>query len=187
MKRYLLMAIFTVPIVAALSALVLRQSESMTSGPSMDSAARRMWASVGDSSATNEHELKVLETTLKQNPDHAPILVRMAQLSRDLGNHDTALRHLQEAVKADPKNRDARLELGRALFESGDVEGAIRETQQLLELDPRNVDGLYNLGAIYGNLGQDDRAREYWNKAVAADPESEGAERARSALKQIGG
>ena len=58
---------------------------------------------------------------------------------------------------------------------------------QLLELDPANVDGLYNLGAIYGNLGQDDRARQYWRKAAATAPDSESGRRAREALKQIGG
>ena len=145
-----------------------------------------MWSSV-DNPRESEHELKALETSLKENPDHAPILLRMAQVSRDLGKKDEALRHLQEAVRIDPKNSAARLELGRALFESGDVEGAIRETQALLDFDPLNIDALYNMGAIYGNIGQDARAREYWTKAVAVDPDSESAHRAANALKQIGG
>jgi tetratricopeptide (TPR) repeat protein len=152
-------------------------------GESID--ANDLWRVVNP--PKREEELKSLEGSLKQNPDHAPILLRMAQLKRDMGKLPEAVEHLREAVKADPKNRDARLELGRLLFDTGDVQGAIRETEQLLELDPANVDGLYNLGAIYGNLGQDDRARQYWRKAAATAPDSESGRRAREALKQIGG
>jgi tetratricopeptide (TPR) repeat protein len=166
--------------------ILLRPGANPSTPSAGEGAAERMWASVFNSTES-EHELKALETTLRQNPDHAPILLRMAQISRELGKREESLRHLQQAVKVDPKNKEARLELGRALFESGDVDGAIRETQQLLEIDPSNIDGLYNLGAIYGNLGQNDRAREYWRKAVAVDPGSEGSRRAEDALKQIGG
>ena len=168
---------------------VLLYSRGAGSGsplPRDAATARRMWANATDSS-DGEHELKALKSSLQQHPDHAPILLRMAQVAQGLGKHDEAVLHLREAVAADPKNRDARLELGRALFDSGDVHGAIQETQRLLELDPLDVDGLYNLGAIYGNLGQYDRAREYWRKAAAVNPDSEGSRRAEAALKQIGG
>jgi tetratricopeptide (TPR) repeat protein len=103
-----------------------------------------------------------------------------------MGKPAEAVRHLQEAVRVDPKNPEARLELGRALFDTGDVKGAIRETEALLKLDPANLDGMYNLGAIYGNLGQTDRAREYWRQAAAINPDSESGRRAKEALRQIG-
>jgi Flp pilus assembly protein TadD len=173
-------------LISAVALILLRPAVKPPASSAGEGAAERMWASVLNSDE-NEHELKALETTLRQHPDHAPILLRMAQLARELGKREESLRHLQQAVKVDPKNKEARLELGRALFESGDVEGAIRETQRLLEIDPFNIDGLYNLGAIYGNLGQNDRAREYWRKAASVDPGSEGSRRAEDALKQIGG
>jgi Flp pilus assembly protein TadD len=185
MKRYLMIGILVVPTALAVSALVYRQSSAGPAISSVDDAnARRMWAAV-DNSKANEHELKALEDSLKKNPGHVPILVRMAQIHMDLGDKDQAVRRLREAVEAEPKNPQARLELGRALFESGDVHGAIRETNSLLEMDPYDIDGLYNLGAIYANLGQDDRAREYWTKAVSVDPDSESAQRPMNALKQL--
>jgi tetratricopeptide (TPR) repeat protein len=172
----------------ALSASVYYWSPGVADSPSENTAvmAQRMWAKVTDTTR-QEHELKALETSLGEYPDHGPILLRMAQVARDLGRQDESIRHLREAVRVDPRNRDARLELGRVLFESRDVEGAIRETERLLEIDPLDIDGLYNLGAIYGNLGQDERARDYWMKAAAVDPDSEGSRRAEAALKQIGG
>jgi Flp pilus assembly protein TadD len=187
MKRLLLIVIVTVPALLAISAAVFRKpSGAEPPLPSKDRGdARRLWQAAVEGTTSNQHELKALEASLKQNPGHAPILVRMAQVSLQLGNRAQAIRHLQQAVEAEPRNRDARLELGKALFESDDVEGAIRETKRLLEVDPYNTDGLYNLGAIYANLGQNDRAREYWTKAVAVDPDSDGAQRPRDALAQL--
>jgi TolA-binding protein len=49
------------------------------------------------------------------------------------------------------------------------------------------VDALYNLGAIYGNLGRDDRAREYWKKAVAESPSTESEKRASEGLRALSG
>jgi Flp pilus assembly protein TadD len=135
--------------------------------------------------ADRDQELQSLQHDLAQNPAHVPILLRLAQLSREGGKLDKSVEYLRQAVSEDPKNHDALLELGRALFETGDVEGGIRETRRLLELDDSNVDALYNLGAIYGNLGQDDQARQYWKKAVELAPSSESGRRATTGLRQL--
>jgi Flp pilus assembly protein TadD len=133
----------------------------------------------------SEHEISALWSDLEKNPNHVPILLRMAQVSRDLGKLNDSTRYLQDAVKQDPKHKEARLELGRALYDTGDSKGAIRETRRLLEMDSSNVDALYNLGAIYGNLSQDQRAREYWEKAAAISPDSDSGRRARENLQQL--
>jgi tetratricopeptide (TPR) repeat protein len=137
--------------------------------------------------ADKEHEIAALRKDLEKNPNHVPILLRLAQMSREVGRLAESVRYLSEAVAQDSTNRDARLELGRSLFETGDFDGAIRETNALLEQHPKDVDALYNLGAIYGNLGQDRRAREYWEAAVATAPDSESGKRAVEGLKQLSG
>jgi len=133
----------------------------------------------------SEHELHSLARELEQNPDHAPVLLRMAQLARDLGRTDEAVGYLTAAIDAEPDDGEARLELGRVLYESGNVQGAIDRTLQVLELDPRNVGALYNLGAIYGNLLDEPHAREYWKRAVAIDPNSESGRLAARGLSQL--
>ena len=137
------------------------------------------------SRATRNMRLQRFVESLEQNPDHVPVLLRLAQMSREVGRTKESVGYLREAVAQQSTNRDARLELGRSLFETGDVEGAIRETSALLQRDPNDVDALYNLGAIYGNLTQDDRAREYWEKAVAVAPDSDSGKRAGEGLKQL--
>jgi Flp pilus assembly protein TadD len=132
-----------------------------------------------------EHEIKALQGELEKNPDHVPILLRLAQVSRNSGKLNDSVRYLKDAVTQAPKSVEANLELGRALFETGDVGGSIQATERVLELDPAHVDALYNLGAIYGNLSQDDRARPYWEKAVSLAPNSESGRRAKENLVKL--
>lgn len=131
------------------------------------------------------HERAALEEQLQKNPDHAPILFRLAEMEREAGRPSGATPYLRKILEHDPTNLDARLELGRALYDSGDIDGALKETQRLLADHPGQVDGLYNLGAIYANLSRADLARQYWSQAVAADPNSDSGKRAKDALVQL--
>jgi cytochrome c-type biogenesis protein CcmH/NrfG len=132
------------------------------------------------------HERAMLQDQLKQNPGHAPILLRLAEIARQDGKGAEADAYLRELLEGDPLNADARLELGKALYEAGDIDGAIRETKQLVTDHPDNVDGLYNLGAIYANQNQPEQARLYWSQAVAVGPTSESGLKAKNSLQQIG-
>ncbi|MEP7367035.1 MAG: tetratricopeptide repeat protein, partial [Acidobacteriota bacterium] len=151
-------------------------------GAKEPTAPSSMPASAPENSA---HELASLEESLQKSPDHVPILLRLAELKHKAGETAQATAHLRAAVKAEPKNVEARLELGKLLFESKDIDGAIQETNEILKIDPKNVDALYNIGAIYGNLGKDGLAREYWSRAIVAAPDSESGRKAKSGLQQL--
>jgi Flp pilus assembly protein TadD len=131
------------------------------------------------------HEKLGLEQELKKKPGHPPILMRLSELAREKGDLKESARYLKELVEVEPKNTEARLELGRTLYEIGDVQGAISETGKIIEQNPKHTDALYNLGAIYGNLNREDKAREYWEKAVAAAPQSDGGRKSANALKLL--
>jgi tetratricopeptide (TPR) repeat protein len=149
-------------------------------------------SSTASSSSTTEvppnaaHERASLEEQLKQNPGHAPILLRLAELEKAEGRSKESMDYLKRAVAGDPTGEDARLELAKALYEAGDTAGAERESKALLESHPDSVDGLYNLGAIYANQNRLDLAREYWTRAVAAKPNSDSGQKAQAGLQQIG-
>ena len=186
MKRNLLLLSSAVVFLLAASGMVYRSARAK---PDKVEAAKSsempLMMPSHDTASDREHELNVLQSDLEKNPDHVPILLRMAQVSRDMGKVNDSVRYLRDAVKQDPRSKEALLELGRALFETGDVDGAIRETQRLIEIDPSNVDALYNLGAIYGNLSQDEHAREYWAKAASLGPDTESGRRATENLKEL--
>jgi len=134
-----------------------------------------------------EHELKELAVQLQKKPGHMPVLLRMAQLEREKGALDDAAGHLREAIQSEPTSQDAHLELGRLLYERNDVTGAIAETEKVLALNANQVDALYNMGAIYANLGNRERARSYWSRAVATDPASDSGRKARDGLRKLSG
>lgn len=150
-------------------------------------AARRalVAAPSGVTSDNKQHEAIFLAEALKKKPDHTPVLMRMAQLSEESGKHTEAARSLREVVQREPANMDARLELGKALFESGDIQGAIEQTKAILDRQPDYADALYNLGAIYGNVGNAQLARDYWNRLIAAKPQTESAQRAKRMMAQL--
>ncbi len=162
--------------------LLEQRHESTPASVSSSSSAP---ASSSNSTADRVHELKALQEELAKKPEHPPILLRMAQLSSELGKPADAISYLERLVKADPKNVDGRLELGRLLYESNDVQGSMRETAKILEINPKQVDALYNLGAIYANLNNAATARTYWTRAVASDPGSDSGKRAREGLEKL--
>ncbi|HWP86081.1 MAG TPA: tetratricopeptide repeat protein, partial [Terriglobia bacterium] len=55
----------------------------------------------------------------------------------------------------------------------------------LLANDPQNAEALYNLGAIYANQKDAARARQYWSRAIASDPQSESGQKARQGLETL--
>ena len=131
------------------------------------------------------HERAALEEQLKRNPDHPPILMRLAEMEREAGRPAGAIPYLRKILDKDSTNLDARLELSRVLYETNDVDGAVKEIQKLLADHPGQVDALYNLGAIYANQNRMDLARQAWAKAVASDPQSESGKRAKDGLAQL--
>jgi tetratricopeptide (TPR) repeat protein len=136
-------------------------------------------------SADSLHSIKALELELQKRPNHSPILLRLAQLSTEIGKPADAEKYLRQLLAVEPNSLEARIELGRILFQQGNVQGALAETQNVLKLDPKNADALYNLGAIHGNLNNDEMARKYWLQAIAAAPASESAQKARTGLKEL--
>lgn len=169
-----------ISIFAVLQGLLSHRSDS--SGPTDPNAGAELKQFV----TTNpEHERAELQEELKKKPGHPPILLRLAEIERDSGHPDKAVTHLRQVLDSDANNQDALLELGRMLYQTGDVDGAIAQTKHLLEVNPKQVDGLYNMGAIYANIGRSDLARQYWNQAVAAGPDSDSGRMAKDGLLKL--
>ncbi len=58
----------------------------------------------------------------------------------------------------------------------------MERTQEILKKHPTNADALYNMGAMYGNLGNTERAAEYWRLLIALDSNSESGKLAQQML-----
>src|SRR5215469_5861109 len=67
------------------------------------------------------HEKAFLEDELTKKPGHAPVLLRLAQVEREMGKLPEARKHLEQAVTGTENVIEARLELSRVCYEMGDV------------------------------------------------------------------
>lgn len=133
----------------------------------------------------NQQEQGVLRMALKKSPDHAPVLLKLAQMESEDGRLKEATDHLRKILKTDPGNPEANLELGKVLFRLGDIHGAIDQTQAILTTHPNYEDALYNLGAIYANIGNRQLAMDYWNRLAALHSTSESAQRAQQMMSRL--
>lgn len=177
-KKIVLTLAIAAPLLAGL-VMLLKFEKLRQSGPAPQSASQA-------APSNPAHEMAALEVELKKNPNHTPILLRMAELKRETGKPDEAVEWLRKAAESNDANgAEAGLELGRALFESGDTQGGIAATKALLQKQPQNVDALYNLGAMYGNTGDDASAREYFQRALAAGPTTESGKKAAAGLEVL--
>jgi superkiller protein 3 len=85
------------------------------------------------------------------------------------GKTEDGLKHLRESARLDPKSFETRVNLSRALAQIGRAPEAIAEIEKLVQEKPDA--GLYNnLGALYGQLGQLDKASDAFRAALQLDP-----------------
>jgi tetratricopeptide (TPR) repeat protein len=142
-------------------------------------------ARAGNPMPGNEHEQGMLRMALEKSPNHAPVLLRLAELESEGGHLKEAAGHLNKILEKDPDNPDAGLELGKILFQLGDVHGAMEHTQRILKAHPGNEDALYNMGAIHANIGDDKGAKTYWNRLAALNSNSESAQKAQQMMARL--
>ena len=184
--KFLIAAIVVVALMTC-GVLYMVMSGRLSSSQSTSKPATATSTATPSPEKAREDEMKSLLGHLDNKPAHPPILFRMAQLSRDGGKLDDAIKYLKQVLDQEPDNVDAHLEIGRVLYEKGDPKGALAETEKILKKDPKNVDALYNLGAISANINEMAKAQDYWKKAVAVDAASESGKNAQAGLAQLSG
>jgi tetratricopeptide (TPR) repeat protein len=73
-------------------------------------------------------------------------------------------------LRADPNNVALRDDLAVMLAESGSLEAAVAEFTRTLELVPDSAAAAYNVGSGLAALGRTAAARQYFERALASDP-----------------
>ena len=86
-----------------------------------------------------------------------------------------AIAHLRERLFLEPRDNRAMGELAVLLAAADDLPGAIDLYQRSLRVDPYDTDVLVRLGRLWTVLGDLDRARSWFARALAIDSACEGA------------
>lgn len=117
-----------------------------------------------------------LDQVLKSNPDNVPARVLDAWMLFEAGNRSRATRAFESAIASAPDGslplRHAHWNYGWALFSSADNAGALQHWQAAADLHgghPSWVPTTFAIGLWL--TGHTERAIEYYDAAVASDPD----------------
>lgn len=104
-------------------------------------------------------------------PDYAPAFEELGVLYASR-NNPMALEYLNTALQLEPSNTNAMYALALYYQDHQDMESAETLYHQILDINPASADAWHNLGWIELTYYTDfERALEYFDKALEADPE----------------
>ncbi|MGQ0647106.1 MAG: DUF4388 domain-containing protein [Gemmatimonadaceae bacterium] len=95
---------------------------------------------------------------------------------------EDALSHAAAAVSLAPSDAEARSTLARVLLKQGREAEGEEELRVALETDPRHAASLMEAARLAARRGELERAIEFWQRIVAAAPNTPVAEQARLAI-----
>ena len=111
-----------------------------------------------------------LETAIQLAPGRSRPVRVLADISRERGNSDEAVRLYQEALRINPRDLPARVHLAVVYRNLGESERAVEELNETSSLFPESAWPLRVLADTYRQMGDEKLAVAYGRKAVQVEP-----------------
>lgn len=141
----------------------------------------------GKQNVSEEYKRKMaeLENAVNENPSDTVALRKYADYLTASHKMNEAISYYDKILEINPKRADIRFSLAIIYFNKQDFAMCQEENEKVLEFEPKNQMALYNLGAIAATKGNKDIAKEYWNKVISIDSNSETSTLARESLSKL--
>lgn len=117
----------------------------------------------------SERKFKKRRTTTSEAKRSAAVLLKEAETAREQNDLELAEKKYIEAIQLDPKNQDAYFGLGGAYFAKGELDDAEEALTYLIRLNPEHDGGLVKLAEIAEELGNVEKAIEYYEKSLLVE------------------
>ncbi len=128
------------------------------------------------------HLIDSLKTALTTDPADTSAMLFLGQMY-EVANKTPEMRdYYQQFLALYPERTDIRLRVASAYFGEKNYFASQEELTKILDKDPDNAYALFYFGYTQHMLNNNESAREYWEKAIAADKEGAIADHARNAL-----
>ncbi|HDR05497.1 MAG TPA: glycosyltransferase [Candidatus Marinimicrobia bacterium] len=114
---------------------------------------------------------KLLKKALRLYPRNVGILNQAGLLKYQQKDYTTAKVHFEEALDNNPDFHDARRNLAEVKLELEDYEGAVKELMTILEKAPDDIEALIRMAQLFLEIGNEDEAGSYFEKARSANPQ----------------
>lgn len=127
-------------------------------------------------------QIDSLKNAVKANPKDVGALTHLGALFDMAGKFEQAAGYYRDALAAEPENVEARMNYAGALFNNNERDQALAELHTVLKYRPDYDYAMYNLGVIYAAVHEHDKAKEWWDKVIALNANSDLAARAKQSL-----
>ena len=143
--------------------------------------------SPGKENVSEEYRKKLaeLEQAVNENPTDTLALKKYADYLTASHKMDEAITYYEKILSADPKRSDIHFSLAVIYFNKQNFDKCDNENEKVLQYDPQNQMALYNLGAVAATRGQKEKAKDYWNKVISINENSETAKLAKESLSKL--
>ncbi|XP_037555691.1 protein O-mannosyl-transferase TMTC1-like [Dermacentor silvarum] len=110
----------------------------------------------------------LFESGISDLPENAKMHYNYANLQKDIGNSDLAVKHYRLAIELWPEHASAHNNLGTVLTSTEESEHHFRYA---LRVNPNHPGAHFNLANIYSKQGQKEVARTLLERAVELEPD----------------
>lgn len=120
-----------------------------------------------------ERAKREVELAKKLKSEYLDAMLLETAILEQEGNLEGALRAMEKAVSSYPFNLEARFQLGLLYFNSKKYDDAIGQLDSVLILAPNHSNALYSLGLTYQKKGSLNKAKDYFEKVLELNPDSQ--------------
>jgi tetratricopeptide (TPR) repeat protein len=113
--------------------------------------------------------LPFAEKAAKESSDNVEYLNSYAQALMNLRRFDEANKVFAKIISKDPENWDAYLNISYSHRLRGDMQTEVKLLDDLIKKKPSYLPAYRNIGVTFTDLGQNDQAVQYWQRATVYD------------------
>jgi len=146
-----------------------------------------MNSSPGKENVSEEYKKKLaeLEQAVKNNPRDTTALKSYADYLSASHKMNEAITYYEKILEINPKRSDVYFALALIYYNKQDFVKCEEVNVKVLSFDPENQMALYNIGAIAASQGNKEKAKEFWNKVLTINSESETGKLAKESLGKL--
>lgn len=129
--------------------------------------------------------LTELKEAVDKNPSDTLAMRHYADFLSASHKMNEAIPYYEKILEVNPRRADIYFSLALIYFNKQDMVKCEDLNNSVLSFDPKNQMALYNLGAIAATQGKPDKAKEYWNKVISINKDSDTGRLAKESLGRI--
>jgi tetratricopeptide (TPR) repeat protein len=141
----------------------------------------------GKENVSEEYRKKLAELreAVENDPGDTLAMRNYADFLSASHKMNEAIPYYEKILEVNPKRADIYFSLALIYYNKQDLVKCEDLNNSVLSFDPKNQMALYNLGAIAATQGKKDKAKEFWNKVVSINAESETGKLAKESLGKL--